>query len=185
MKQKQQEKEEIRQFDYKAKKGLWSNFMQMLKLNRNYKDAILINMELSNGHHTHFIAYITNNAFTWSKKTYVTDDTLKYYDMSSKMWCLDYHEDLTIPIKRKIDVNQIKKVVSLEGVTDVDTAINPVSLDLFMESDIIQKILKGQDLDKMFGFMKIMLIIIMFITVICLLILLNMSGAFQNIGVRF
>jgi hypothetical protein len=172
-------------YDYKKKKGMFSNFMQWLKLRRNFKDAILVNMELSNGHHTHFIAYVTNNSFEWEKKTYIIDDTLKYYDLSSKMWCLDYHEDLTIPVKRKIDVNQIKKIVSVTGITDVDTAINPSSLKLFMESDIIQKILKGEDIEKMFGLMKTLLIIVLIVTVISLLMLLNMSGAFRSVGMSF
>ena len=176
---------ESKSYDFKAKKGWWSNFWQKFKLRKFFKDSILVNMELANGHHTHFIGYCTNNSFEWQGKQYITDDTLKYYDISSKMWCLDYHEDLTIPIKRKIDVNQIKKIVSMSGITDVDTAINPVSLKLFMESDIIQKILKGEDLEKVFGLMKTLLIIIVCVTVISLVILLNMSGAFKSVGVSF
>jgi hypothetical protein len=73
----------------------------------------------------------------------------------------------------------------MTGITDVDTAINPVSLKLFMESDIIQKILKGEDLEKVFGFMKTMLIILVCICALSLVILLNMSGAFRSMGVSF
>lgn len=169
-------------FDYVEQgQGFWARLKLKLFWGRIKKESIMVHMEMTNGIHTHFIAKVYKNAFEWQGKTFITDDTLKYYDTSAKLYCLDYHEDICMPIRRKIDVNSIKKTISLPGVTDVDNAINPTTLRLFIESEIAQKILKGEDLEAIFGLLKKLLMITMIVGIITLLLVLNMSGVFKNV----
>jgi len=126
---------------------------------KNPTDSLLIHMELDNGFHTQFIAYIVDNKFKYKKRVYIVDDELKYYDLNTKLYALDYHQSISIPIKRKIDLTLIKDGIRHKGVTDVDTAINPSNLASFLESEIIQRVIQGGDIDNIFKFMKMMLIL--------------------------
>jgi hypothetical protein len=158
-------------------------FMDKMRLRFKPQKIIMINMELVNGDHVHFIVVVDQSHFVWKSKTYIVDEQIRYYDMTYKLWCLDYHENFCVPIQRKIPVEEIKKQCHGEGITDVDSAFNPVTLKLFIESQVIQKVIKGADLDKVMDFMKRMLILILVVTAITLFIVLKASGALSNLHI--
>ena len=142
-------------------------------------------MELRNGHHIHFIAYTPDEKFIYRNGTYVIDNSLKYYDISSGLWCLDYHEDIVLPIQRKIDVNHIKGTLEMVGVTDTESAINPSTLERFIKSEVIQKVLKGAEMDEIFKFLKLMVILILVVCIIHFIIFLKASGVLSNLKMPF
>ena len=151
----------------------------------NLKRAIIINMETTPGDYDTFYAYPEDNSFIWRNRSYIIDNTCKYYNRRFKSWCLDYHEEFTLPIQRKIDIEKIKKSMLTSGVTDVDHAFNPTSLRLFMTSDVIQKVIKGADIDKVMNFIKMLLIIILIIAAVNCLITIQASGILSNMKMPF
>jgi hypothetical protein len=132
--------------------------------------AIFCNFELRNGKHVFFTINLDNPYFDYEGGRYIIDDYYKYYNETIKMFCLDYHQDCCLPLLRKFDLNQIRETLSAdEGVAEVETAINPKSLKIFMESDIIQKVMKGAELEQYMAFLKMMMLIMtvmVFITMI-------------------
>lgn len=174
----------------------WSIFFKAKKLNaRAIKDSIvnklkpgkvmLIHMELRNGFHTQFLVSIQNSSFKYQKAEYIIDDDLKYYDITASLWCLDYHQDLPVPILRRIDVNSLKKAVRGTGITDIDTAFNPTTLRQFIESEVIQKVMKGQEMDKVFTFLKFTTIATLILSLTSALILIQSSGVLSNMSIPF
>ncbi|GAG26207.1 unnamed protein product, partial [marine sediment metagenome] len=186
LKQKEEllEQKKITKNTYNAikPKGFWKRFFDIrgrIKRIQDYfrpEHTLLINMELRNGFHRLFMVSIKGNKFKYDNGTYVIDDEFKYYDLGARTYCLDYHQDLSFPIRRKIDINKIKALVSQEGITDVDTAINPLTLKQFIESEVIQKVMRGADMDQVFKFLKAVLIYVAIITTTMLLLYIQSSG---------
>lgn len=146
---------------------------------REFKDAkkpgktFMVNMELRNGMHTHFMVILQWGYFDYEGGRYIIDDDYKYYDVSSKIYCLDYHQDCCIPLKRKFNINAVYTAVSTSTDIETDTSINPKSLKTFMESDIIQKVMKGAEMEAWIKFIKLMLIIITVINGIILILMIK------------
>jgi len=155
--------------DFKAwKYGITQQFNPM--------SSVLIHMQLTNGQHAQFITKITNNGFVFDKGFYIVDDNLKYYDVSAKLWCFDYHEELVFPIKRTIHIKELTKTIIHSNDIELDTAINPVSLQKFMESTVIQKLLSGAEMEDALRFLKTMVILTVIMSAVILLININKLG---------
>jgi hypothetical protein len=119
----------------------------------------MVNMQLTNGTFFQFVTLIKDGGFKFDKGFYLIDDLQKYYISSSKMWAFDYHEELCFPIRRTINVTDIKKDLYESNEVELETAVNPVSLQKFMESTVIQKLLAGAELEDAMRMMKMIGII--------------------------
>jgi hypothetical protein len=164
-----------------------TSFMEKIKIFFGKTRQILINMELQNGDFTSFIIFMSENidCFKWGNKTFVIDESAKYYNIKFKTWCLDYHESLCLPVKRKVDVNGFIEELHKDGVTDVEMSINPLTLEYFITSSVIQKIIKGAEMEKVFDFIKLLLIIIGIICLAHFLLFIKASGILNNIHLPF
>lgn len=146
---------------------------------REWKDAkksdktFMINMELRNGMHTHFLTLLKNKYFIYEDGIYIIDDEYKYFDVSSKIYCLDYHQECCLPLKRRFDVKEIIQALESNEAIETETSIDPKSLKIFMESDIIQKVMKGAEMEEWIKFIKLMLIVIAVITSLILILLIK------------
>jgi len=162
----------------------WFSIKNVLKYFKNkskYNESLIIRMETTSGHHEEFIIQPTNSFFIYKKGQYIIDDKLKYYISTYNLYGLDFHQELSLPVGRKIDVNKIQKVLRTSGVTDVDNAVNPQTLRLFQESNVIQKVLMGDMLIKVINQIKIALVIIGLITLITMGVIIKMSDMLNNI----
>jgi len=140
--------------------------------------TIKVNMELSNGEVMPFVVRLTNGGFVFDGGWYIIDEKYKYYDNNAKLWCFDYHEELCFPVNKRINLGELKKVIYEDNDVELETAINPKSLQKFMESTVIQKLLAGAEMEDSMRRMKMYMIITMVITAVTLLLVANMSGLF-------
>lgn len=145
--------------------------------------TVLVNMELSNGFRKIFIVAEHEGGFRYRKKRYIFDNESKYYVMDAKLYCYDFHEDFTIPIKRIIPVGDIKKAIENSNLTEVENATNPATLDRFLKAKIAEGIMKGQQLDLVFKQLKLIGIVTMVTTIIYLLLFLFKTGMLQSIKI--
>ena len=138
--------------------------------------TVKVNMELSNGEMMPFVIRLTNGGFVFDGGWYIIDEKYKYYDNNAKLWCFDFHEELCFPVNKKIKISEIKKEIYEDGDVELETAINPKSLQKFMESTVIQKLLAGAEMEDSMRKMKMYMIITMVITGVTLLLTINSSG---------
>jgi len=138
--------------------------------------TIKVNMELSNGENMPFVIKLTNGGFVFDGGWYIIDEKMKYYDNNAKLWCFDFHEELCFPVDKKINLGDVKKAIYEDGDIELETAINPKSLQKFMESTVIQKLLAGAEMEDSMRRMKMYMIITMVITGVTLLLTINASG---------
>ena len=150
-------------------------YLDERKDKKNPGQTFMVNMELRNGMFTHFLVVLKAGYFDFDNARYIIDDEYKYYDITSKIYCLDYHQDCCLPIRRRFHMNDIYDAVKNSNELETESAINPVSLKIFMESDIIQKVMKGAEMDNWIKFVKLMLIVLTCITAITLIVLLKVA----------
>src|SRR4030067_3711527 len=158
-----------------SKKSLFSRIKLKFSRDRQY----LINMELRNGKHTSFIVKC-DAGFDFEDGLYLIDDSLKYEHLASGLYALDYHQDIALPIVRKIDISQIKQAVkkdkNLTGAADIDMAMNPRTLVYFLKSKIAQMILHGVEIGSTLKTLKILMGIVIAVSLIHFLLFLNETG---------
>ncbi len=144
---------------------------------------VLINMELTNGFHRSFTVKEKEEGFIFRGKKYLFDDDHKYYNIDAKLYAFDYHEGLTLPIKRKIPVTEIKKTMESTEEIDIEYAINPSTLQRFMTAKIAEGVMKGSQLDEFMRKLQMFLIVTMIAVLVHLALFLYGSGMLQNIKV--
>ena len=138
--------------------------------------TIKVNMELTNGDCMPFVVKVKNGSFVFDGGCYIIDEKYKYFDNNANLWCFDFHEELCFPVNKKINIGEIKSKIYEDGDIELETAINPVSLQKFMESTVIQKLLAGAEMEDSMRKMKMYMIITMVITGVTLLLTINASG---------
>ena len=164
----------------------WSDITRLkYKLLDTFKptQTILINMELDNGFHIQMVVPVRNGHFEYMGGIYIIDHNLKYYNMSSKLWSLDYHQSLSFPVKRKINVNQLTDTIKEMDEIDVDEAINPKSLKGWLKSSVVQKVMEGAEMADVFKFLKTMAVLTAIGVAIILVIIVQQSGMLASLGI--
>lgn len=188
-KKKEKEDDKTKDYDptsYKKSKWTVQYWYGRFILKFRKENVVLINMELSNGLHTKFIVKLKNdNTFKYKKKMYILDEDSKYYVTSSKIYAFDFHENFSIPIKRKIPMPSIRKTVEGSGLSEVEYMTNPSTLERFSISKIAEGIMKGQQIDEFFKKIQIMIIIILITVVIHLLLFAQKSGMLSQVQLPF
>lgn len=146
------------------------------------ENQMLINMELRNGDHVSFTAPTRNRGFEFLGGIYLYDDNLKYYHQSSKMYALDYHQDFNLPVQRRIYINEVKKTLEQSGVSEVELATNPSTLQSFIDSRIVSEILQsGVQIEEFFKSMKTLLMATLFIVIFHLVVFIAQSGVLDKL----
>ena len=161
---------------------------RMTKIKNWYYDnikkhsSVLINMELNNGYHRHFMVTEDQNGFKYCKKFYLFDNDLKYYDIDSKIWTYDFHENYSLPVKRIIPIKEILDTIHTGQITEIEYSSNPSTLEHAMNNKIAEGILKGAELSGFFKQIRLLLIITMLVVIINFLLSLKTSGLLDAIG---
>ena len=155
------------------------------KYRRKFKGAqvILANMELLNGHHTTILAVVDDKGkFKYRGGTYIVDDTLKYYHLGYKDYLLDYHQGFTMPIKRKIPLNDINETVQQTKIGGVQFATNPSTLKTFLVNNVVQSAIQGASITDFFRQVRLLVILAAVSSVIHLGLWMYQSGMFSGVA---
>jgi hypothetical protein len=145
------------------------------------KTTFLIWMQLRNGKMNQFKVSTSKKYFEKFKGIYFLDSDMSREETHSRLNVLYYHQDICTPFKIEFDVSEIHELIRQGEKSDVesqsiDKALNPTSLKGFINSEVIEKVLKGQELSDEMRLIKILLIILMILQVIGLFILAKSLG---------
>ena len=163
-------------------KGFIRRYFDRRKRRKHPDKVVLIRMEMNNGQYKEFIVIEDDkNGFKHGGKKYIFDLDAKYYVLDSNIWAYDYHESLVLPVKRTIPVNRIKSLMEHSNITEVENAINPITLERFIKSEIAQGILQGATIGKLFKVILILLIITMIVSGVDFIVDMFDSGILQDL----
>lgn len=154
--------------DYDLKKS--TPFFQRISNLFSKGSKFLIQMHLENGHIASFVIK-AKERFIWKKGVYIIDEKSKRYNKNAKLYELHYHERCSLPFA--IEFSHIDAKNQLKQIESVDLALNPDTLEIYIHSQFVQKVMQGADMEKLFGFFKIALIIIIVIGIIDTLLLIK------------
>ena len=143
--------------------------------------AIIVNMELSTGNHHSFLQVIdSDRSFKFNKKTYIYDPEFRYYNNDLKFYCIDYHENIALPIKRNIPSHSIEKQFHIDNI-EVEYSLNPLVLHNFINSKIAEGIMKGQEISEYLRKYGILIMIILVTVIAHFLLWGYRTGMFDKI----
>jgi hypothetical protein len=182
---------DIKEYDFsKAEQGGFFKWMSpkwwwhQHKLKQQHR-TILVNMELRNGNWITMLVLDKGGGFKYEKCAYRFDDEMKYYNLSAKMWMYDFHQDFSIPLQRKIPIADVQKTVESSGITEVEYATNPATLERFTIAKIAEGIMRGQAIDDFLKQIRLILIITAVAAVIHLFLFMQKTGMLKAIKLPF
>ena len=180
------------------------------RMSKKYPDkVVLIRMEMNNGTHREFKVRDDSFGFVFNGGRYAFDLETKYYVVDTNIWAYDFHESMSLSVKkglkvspiilkylaelekdsklsieRRIPINVIKETIEQSGITEVENSINPVTLERLIKSQIIQAILQGSALGRLFKIVLIIVIIILIAVSIDVVIDFIDSSLAREIGLE-
>ena len=167
------------------KKADWfdlKHYWYILKKQFFPERIITVNMELMNGDHTHLCVLASFEGFKYAGGLYMFDNNFKYFDHAFKTYCYDFHQNLSLPIKRTIDVKAIEKAVS-ETEDNIQIALNPSTLETCIKARLAESAARAGAEDptqkKIFWFTLTTLLL----SAITAVVILQSSGMLNNIKI--
>jgi hypothetical protein len=182
--EKEEVKEEVLSSEYFKRLPKVRGWWRRRKALKNKSTTMLIRMELNNGRHREFTVQEDADmsaSFRFNKKRYVLDLESKYYVVDSNLWAYDFHESFTLPIKRKIPVDDIKKHMEALGSYEIENAVNPSTLERLITSEIAQGIMRGAQLGSLFRLLIILVIITLIASIVSVLLGIYSSGVIDQL----
>lgn len=138
----------------------------------------LVVMQMRNGKISMFTIATTETYFVYLKGLYYIDPDMIREDIHSGLNMLYYHQDCTMPFKIEFNIRDLKdKLARDEDESEVEKIINPKNLGSFINSQIIEKVLKGQELSDDIKMLRTLLIINLLVT-FGLLVMIGRSMGF-------
>ena len=140
---------------------------------------IIADMQLNTGDFEHFVVRVTKGMFELFGKNYLVDDDFLTWNRTFRMYVSKYHEDMSIPVKQHIPVDEIKAQMCKAVDASYSRVINNVEPNILKQwntSKVIQDTLKGQKMGDSINKITIMLWVIGVMGVVTLSITLNSSG---------
>ena len=125
----------------------------------------LILMHTRNDKYYLFSVTTIEKYFIYQGGSYLLDTDLSRVDLHTGLNLLFYHQDSSIPLKVDVNLDELNKKVDVQD-KGVTLALNPVSLQGFIKSQVIEKVLKGQELTDDMAFMKKLIIISLLINAV-------------------
>ncbi len=156
------------------------------KIKKSFSKAnnLFIIMLQTNGYYDFLLVNASKNNFSYHKKTYLIDTNSFFWIDKLQSYGATYHEDLSIPFKIKISVDDVYDSVQTAE-PQIINSLNPFIVKRFLESKVAEGVMKGQMIDEFLKQIKVMLIITMLSSVIMLLLFISKTGMLKGIKMPF
>jgi hypothetical protein len=163
-----EENKEVKPFTYGQRyKPLDAQYWRE-KFRKKFQKKItyLIFMFLRNGKFSQFLVSTRSPSFEYMGGHYHINPDMGKYDIHSRYMMLVYHQDVAEPFDIKFNLEDLRRVLDKIPDDIVKKALNPYSLIEFINSQVIEKVLKGGELEKDMRTIKLLIIVNLIITVI-------------------
>ena len=129
----------------------------------------------------YYVTISNNDTFKLFGKEYIVDSDYMVYNASIKMFSSLYHEDLSLPVQKKIPVKEILNELSQDEVNSrVINNCDPNVLRKWNASKVIQDTIMGQKNKNEGMQITVMLWIIGIMGLVSMLLMLQQSGVFSQ-----
>lgn len=135
----------------------------------------LIVMYKRNLKYSIFTIATSDKTFIYNGGEYYLDADMGTTEVSTNLSAFFFHEDVSMPFKIKHNIDDLIESVSGED-KGIALALNPNSLKGFIKSQVIEKVLKGQELSDEMAMMKKLIIINLLVSGAVLVVVAKSMG---------
>ena len=139
------------------------------------KRLFLIFMKLRNGNWDSSVIATRGRYFEKLGGTYFIDQDIGVRDLGTGFNTLFYHQDCAIPFSIDFNIDNLNDKIK-NADESVLKAINPSSFRGFIDSEVIEKVLKGQELSDQLKRIYMIVIIGLVVNVIAIIMIAKASG---------
>lgn len=150
----------------------FSGWFKLWKMSLNPSKVILISMQLHIKKHIHFWEVIEGRTFFRGECEYIIDEEAMYYDETYKTWALEYHEGISIPL-RKPSFEQLQK--SIKTKKYITATIDAYTHKTISQANVIKSVVAGASNTQQ-GLITILLWVSVGLNLFIALILFSMAG---------
>lgn len=180
-------------------------------LKKELQNMIHVTMYMNNGMTRFLITPEENDGFVFKNGKYITDSESKSFSPDLNMWCYEFHEKFALPITQKEnlsepviqfvnDVNEslrkhnkypivknfklqeLKDSVESSGLTEIETAVNPIALKRFIDTNVILQVLGGAWFTKVIKILLIVCLILLVIGLVTMIAVIYNTGVLDKIN---
>ncbi len=144
---------------------------------KKQSSLIVADFELTNGDTEMFIVEVKKDSFKLFGKRYLVHEKYLKYNRTLKMWVSKYHEKVSLPVNQTVPAKDIIRTIQKDErpeVQDIINNVDPLILENYTTSQIVQKVFAGEKMQDIFGFIKLMLILLAVGVAISCFILVSM-----------
>jgi len=174
--------------DYFKSKGMFRDWINNRK--RKKDNLVMVKMQMADHRHKEYLVSGEVDKFLikgsdGKKKMFAFDPEAAYPLQTSNIMAYDFHESISIPIKREIPENLIKEAMETGELTEVSTALNPNVLERLINSEIAQSVLQAASIGKALRILMILFVIALIVVTIDMFVDMWHSGALDSITASF
>jgi hypothetical protein len=162
--------------DYLSKFSI-QHWKEKFKFEFQKRKLYLVIFQLRNGKYDMFTIATNKPYFIYREGEYYIDSDLVREDVNTGLNVLYYHQDCSMPFKITFNLDELLTDVKNENI-GVEKAINPYSLKNFINSQVIEKVLKGQELTDDMKFLKMLVIINILVSGVAVVLMGRAMGWF-------
>lgn len=170
-----------------------------------------VTMYLNNGMVRFFVIAEEDDGFMFKGGKYVLDSESKRFSPDLQMWCYEFQEKFALPITQRTNIQEdvaqfiddvdkglkkhnkfpidktfklqeLKDSVEESGLTEIETAVNPVALKRFIDTNVILQVLGGAWFTKVIRILLIVLVIVLVLVIITMMASVYNTGVLDNIN---
>lgn len=169
--------QKIQRYRFTDRMSKWSIQYWKEKYKESFKkrDMFLVIMQLRNGKYDMFTIATAEKSFDYKGGHYYIDTDMVREDVHTSLNSLYYHQDITMPVRIDFEVDKLLNQIQHQA-KDVVKAVNPFSLKGFIHSQVIEKVLKGQELSDEMRMIKMITVMNLIIALASLGILSKFMG---------
>jgi hypothetical protein len=129
---------------------------------KKFKRRLYVIMHKENGYMEMFYAYYMGNLFQYQEGLYIVDEDRLRWNDSLKTFVAEYYEGISVPVQLQRFKTPTKKYLE-EAMADsqVEMNLNPNVLYQTVKTEMVQKVMKGEELEKFMNFIKRLLMFVL------------------------
>jgi hypothetical protein len=129
---------------------------------KDFNKRLYVIMHKENGYIEMFYAYYKGTIFEYNEGLYIVDeDKLRWNDVL-KTYVAEYYEGIVIPIQlQRYKTPTKSKLEEMMADSQIEMNLNPKILYQTVKTEMVQKVMKGEELEKFLEFIKRLLIFVL------------------------
>jgi hypothetical protein len=124
-----------------------------------FKRRLYVIMHKENGYIELFYVYYFGNIFVHGENIYIVDEDRLRWNDGLKTYVAEYYESISLPLQlNKLKTPTKNRIEDILSDSQVEMNINPHILYQTVKTEVVQKVMKGEELEAFMNYIKKLLL---------------------------